>query len=569
MMDREPDIAAETQTDLQEEYLKSLKDIEEGQLIESTVIEISTENVFVDVGYKSEGKIPITEFKTPPKIGDKVNVILIRKEGKSGQVVVSKGKADVKVFWKELRKAGQEQIPVEGTFIKSIKGGFEVDLGYGVIGFCPLSKTDVVRVTDPEEYIGKSGNFLIDRLYSENKLKIVLSRRGFLERDISEKKERFFNNTEVGDVVTGEVKSFTSFGAFIDLGGFDGLLHINDMSWGHVTRPKDFVKKGQKVELKVIRLDSEEQKINLSLKHFTPDPWSLFEQKYHVDDVVKGKVTKLTDFGAFIEIEEGIEGLAHISELSWVKRIKHPSELLSIGDEVEAKILAYDIENGRVSLGVKQVYDNPWDTIDESFPVGKRINGKIVKVTNAGAFIELTEGIDGFLHIDDYSWTKRIKKPSTVLKSGDEIEVMVIDLDKEGRRIKLGVKQLSEDPWKFLMKSNPKGSIIEGEITNITDFGVFVKVSNGIEGLINKYNLAEPGSDKEEDFLSKFSVGDKVTALVTEINPAAHRLSLSIKDYQKSLQRKEISKYIHDEEDESTSTFGDFLKSKDLDSIEN
>ncbi len=567
MMDRESDIA-ETQTDLQEEYLKSLKDLEEGQLIESTVIEISTENVFVDVGYKSEGKIPLTEFQTPPQIGDTVNVILVRKEGKGGQVIVSKGKADVKVFWKELRKASQEQEPVEGTFSKSIKGGFEVDLGYGVTGFCPLSKTDVIRVEEPEEYVGKKAKFLIDRLYSENKLKIVLSRRGFLERDIKEKKEKFFSTTEVGDTVTGEVKSFTSFGAFIDLGGFDGLLHINDMSWGHVTRPKDFVKKGEKVELKVIRLDPEEQKINLSLKHFTPDPWTLFEQKYHVDDVVKGKVTKLTDFGAFIEIEEGIEGLAHISELSWVKRIQHPSELLSIGDEVEAKILAYDIENGRVSLGVKQVYDNPWDTIDESFPVGKRLTGKIVKVTNAGAFIELAEGIDGFLHIDDYSWTKRIKKPSSVLKTGEDIEVMVIDLDKESRRIKLGVKQLSEDPWKSLIKSTPKGSVVEGEITNITDFGVFVKVSDGIEGLINKYNLAEPGSDRDEDVLSKYSVGDKVKALISEINPGAHRLSLSVRDYLNSLQRKEISKYIHDEEDESKSTFGDFLKNKDLDSIE-
>ncbi len=569
MVDKESDITSETQLDLQEEYLKNLNSIEEGQLIESTVIEISTENVFVDVGYKSEGKIPLTEFTETPKIGDKVNVILVRKEGKGGQVVVSKGKADVKVFWKELRKASQEDIPVEGTFVKSIKGGFEVDLGHGVIGFCPLSKTDIVRVEEPEDYVGKKGKFLIDRLYSENKLKIVLSRRGFLERDIAEKKEKFFSNTQIDDVVTGEVKSFTSFGAFIDLGGFDGLLHINDMSWGHVTRPKDFVKKGEKVELKVIRLDSEKQKINLSLKHFTPDPWSLFEEKYHIDDVVKGKVTKLTDFGAFIEIEEGIEGLAHISELSWVKRIKHPSELLSIGDEVEAKILAYDIEKGRVSLGVKQVYDNPWDTIDEQFPVGRRLTGKIVKVTGAGAFIELSEGIDGFLHVDDYSWTKRIKNAASLFKAGEELEVMVIDLDKDARRIRLGVKQLTEDPWKSLLKSNPKGSSIEGEVTNVTDFGIFVRVSSGIEGLINKYNLGEPDPDKEEDLLGKFSVGDKVTALVSDINTASHRLSLSIRDYQKNLQRKELSKYIHDEEDESTSTFGDFLKSKDQDSIEN
>ncbi len=568
MVERESDIAAETQTNLQEEYLKTLSNIEEGQLIEGTVIEISPENVFVDVGYKSEGKIPIAEFKEMPQIGDKVNVVLVHKESKSGQVVVSKGKADVKIFWKELKRASQEEDSVEGTFKKSIKGGFEVDLGYEIIGFCPLSKTDIIRVTEPETYVGKKYRFLIDRLYSDNKLKIVLSRRGFLERDIAKKKELFFSTTKIGDIVKGEVKSFTSFGAFIDLGGFDGLLHINDMSWGHVNRPKDFVKKGQEIELKVIRLEPDKQKINLSLKHFTADPWSLFEDKYRVDDVVKGKVTKLTDFGAFIELEEGIEGLAHISELSWVKRIKHPSELLSIGDEVETKILAYDIQNGRVSLGIKQVYENPWDTIGEQFPVGKRLNGKIVKITHAGAFVELTEGIDGFLHVDDYSWTKKIKNLASVLKANDEIEVMVIDLDREGRRIRLGVKQLSEDPWKSLIKSNPRGSKIEGEITSITDFGIFVKVSNGIEGLVNKYNIAERSSDQDEDFLSKFSVGDKVTALVTDINTTSHRLSLSIRDYQKNIQRKELSKYIHDEDDESKATFGDFLKSKEQDSIE-
>ena len=390
----------------------------------------------------------------------------------------------------------------------------------------------------------------------------------YLENEISAKKEKFFSETEVGSVITGEVKSFTSFGAFIDLGGFDGLLHINDMSWGHVTRPKDYVKKDQKIELKVIILDPAKQNINLPLKHFTPDPWTIFETKYAVDDIVKGKVTKLVDFGAFIEIEEGIEGLVHISELSWVKRVKHPDEVLSIGDEVETKILGYDLESGRVSLGLKQVLQNPWDSIEDTFPIGHRLKAKIVKITNAGAFVELSEGIDGFLHVDDISWTRRVKNPGSILKTGEEIEVAIIDVDKTAHRIRLGVKQLSDDPWNYLRQNFPKNSSIDGEITNITDFGVFVKVIGGIEGLVSKYNLVEPGADdnRDEDYLSRFRTGQKVKALVTEINPKTQRLSLSIKDYEKNIQRKELSKYIHDEDGESTTTFGDFLKELDHDS---
>lgn len=562
MTEKDSEKSTDIQASLQEEYLKSLDGLEEGQLIEGSVIQVGQESVFVDVGYKSEGKIPRTEFETAPEIGDIVNVVLVRKEGKGGQVVVSKSKADVKLFWKELRTASEEAQPVEGTFDKVIKGGFEVDLGHGVRGFCPMSKTDIHRVETPEDYLSVKGKFLIDRLYSDNKLKIVLSRRGFMERDIAERKERFFSETSIGDVVSGKVKSFTSFGAFIDLGGFDGLLHINDMSWGHVTRPKDYVKKGQEIELKVIKLDPEQQKINLSLKHFTPDPWIVFEDKYQVNDVVKGTVTKLTDFGAFIELEEGIEGLAHISELSWVKRINHPKEVLSIGDEVDAMILSYDIQQGRVSLGIKQVHANPWDTIADQYPLGTKLTRPVVKITNAGAFIELEEGIDGFLHVDDLSWTRKIKNPGSVLKVGEEVESVVINVDEENHRIRLGIKQLEEDPWQALKKNYPKGSVVEGEVTSVTDFGVFVRVPGGIEGLINKFNLTQPGEEVSDEVLNRFNEGDQITCTVTDINAQNQRLSLSIREYHKSLQRKEMSKYIHDEEEESTVTFADILKEK-------
>lgn len=551
-----------TQSMLQEEYLKSLEQIEEGQVIEGQVIQIGSEQVFIDIGYKSEGKIPVSEFKETPEIGDTVHVVLVRKEGKEGQVVVSKEQADIKLLWHELRAAKDNDEAVEGTFDKAIKGGYEVDLGYNIRGFCPLSKSDIRRVEDQDALVGMKSKFLIERLTSSNKIKIILSRRDWLEREREEKKREFFEEVSIGEEVTGTVKSFTSFGAFIDLGGFDGLLHINDMSWGHVTRPKDYIKKGQEVTLKVIRMDPEEEKINLSLKHFTPDPWSTFEEKYSEGDVVHGKVTKLTDFGAFIELEEGIEGLAHISELSWIRRINHPKEVLSIGDEVDVKILGYDLQKGRVSLGLKQVLPNPWDSVETQYPVGMQLRRKVVKITNAGAFVELEEGIDGFIHVDDLSWTKKYKHPSAVLSEGEEYDFVVIGVDPESQRIRLGMKQLTDDPWQDLASIYKRGSIIEGEVSSITDFGIFLRVQGGIEGLIHRSNIPENRDEPNEDPLSRFSEGDKVQASVLEVNPEKKKLSLSIKEYQRKVQREELSKYIHDEEAEHTATFADILKQK-------
>jgi small subunit ribosomal protein S1 len=382
-----------------------------------------------------------------------------------------------------------------------------------------------------------------------------------MEEDLSRKRNDFFENTPIGADVTGVVKSFTSFGAFIDLGGFDGLLHINDMSWGHVTRPKDFVKKGQEIKLKVIRIDRQEKRINLSLKHYTDDPWVHFEEKYHVNDVVKGKVTKLTDFGAFIELEEGIEGLAHISEFSWLKKVQKPQDLVKTADVVECMILGYDLQAGRVSLGLKQVKDNPWVTIEEKYPIGARISRKIVKVTNAGAFIELEEGIDGFLHSDDMSWTKKTKNFG--LAAGQEIEVIVISVDADNRSIKLGIKQLSEDPWKDFNDNYKPGSPVEGEVVSVTDFGIFLKVPGGIEGLIHKTNLVENRDDDPEEALKKYKVGDKIKAIVLEIQSDKQKAAFSIRDYQKKIQRDELSRYMAKEESsDSTYTLGAVMKSK-------
>jgi len=549
------------QTQLQEEYLKTLEQLEEGQLVEGKVIQVTSDQVFIDVGYKSEGKIPITEFSEIPNIGDQVSVILIAKENKYGEVIVSKQKADAKLFWKNLHQAFKDKKPVEGTVEKQVKGGFDVNLGTGVHAFLPVSQADVQKLDKPEKLLNTKVKVFVERLYSDGKINIVVNRRKFMEDDLDRKRNEFFEKTPIGADITGVVKSFTSFGAFIDLGGFDGLLHINDMSWGHVTRPKDFVKKGQEIKLKVIRIDRNEKRINLSLKHYTDDPWVHFEEKYHVNDIVKGKVTKLTDFGAFIELEEGIEGLAHISEFSWLKKVQKPQDLVKAGDVVECMILGYDLQAGRVSLGLKQVKDNPWTTIEEKYPVGTRINRKVVKVTNAGAFIELEEGIDGFLHTDDISWTKKSKNSG--LTAGQEIEVMVLSVDAENRNIKLGIKQLSEDPWKDFSDNYKPGSPVEGEVVSVTDFGLFLKVPGGIEGLIHKTNLVENRDDDPDEALKKYKVGDKIKAIVLEIQSDKQKAAFSIRDYQKKMQRDELSRYMAKEESsDSTYTLGAVLKSK-------
>ncbi len=550
---------------LQEEYLKSLDGIEDGQLVTGTVVQVNNEYVFVDVGYKSEGRISREEFASVPEVGDEVKVVIIAKEGKGGQIVVSKKRADFKERTDELKAASESRSPVLGKFEKVIKGGFEVDLGGEYKGFCPLSKADVQRVEDPETMIGITDYFIIDKFHGGTKLKSVVNRREYLDQKIKENKEKFFSTVQIGDVVEGVVKSFTSFGAFIDLGGFDGLLHINDMSWGHVTRPKDFVKKGQVVQLRLINIDPETQKINLSLKHMQEDPWTTFEQKYNVGDTIKAPVTKITTFGAFIEIEPGIEGLAHISELSWTKRINNPKEVLDVGDVVEAKILGYDLDKKRVSLGLKQLEENPWDTISERYPIGMTLSKPVVKITNSGAFINLEEGIDGFLHIDDISWTKKVKNMASFCSEGDVIDVVVIRVEPENRRIRLGVKQLEGNPWQTLRHDYPKFSTISGVITNVTDFGVFVKVMGDIEGLISKYNLVGPDEEFTDEVLKKYKVGEPITAMVVECNPSTQKLSLSVKEMVRRSQQSEIAKYIHSDNENDTYSLAEMMRYKDED----
>lgn len=547
-----------------EESLNNFKQLEDGQLVDGTVIDVTNELVFLDIGYKSEGKIPVSEFAgNLPKIGDTVAVVLLKKDGRNGPEV-SKAKADAKQVWKVVRKAFDEKTPIDGTIEKSVKGGFDVLLGGDLHAFLPISQSDCQKVENPESLLGVKGKFYIERLYSDNKANVVVNRRKYLEEQTSGARDKFFAETQIGDTVKGVVKTFTSFGSFIDLGGFDGLLHINDMSWGHVTRPKDFVKKGQEIELKVIRMDPEEKRINLSLKHFTEDPWVHFEEKYHVGDIVDGKVTKLTDFGAFIELEEGIEGLAHISEFSWTKKVNKASDVLKIGDEVKCAVLGYDIQAGRVSLGLKQAAENPWDSIAQKYPVGTKVHGKIVKITNSGAFVAIEDGIDGFLHGDDISWTKKVKHPGSELKLDQEVDAVVIESDPEAHRIKVGLKQLTEDPWQKFAEQYKPGSTLEGEITSITDFGVFVKTPVGIEGLINKSNLSEDRDTPFEEAVKEYKVGDKINVYVVDVKKDKEQVAFSIREFKKKQQRDEISQYMtsSSEDGDGAYTLGDALNAK-------
>lgn len=554
------DESTQTQLRLLEEY-----DVNppEAGLAKGRVVVVTEDNVFVDVGAKAEGRIPKEEFDEVPEVGAEIDVFV----EKTYPLVVSKEKADRELMLRETKDLINSNEPINGKITQIVKGGFEVTLPGKLIAFLPTSQADTQRINEPEEYIGLKGKFLVEKFTYDRRSKrenIVVNRRKYLETIMEESRDKFFAEAKIGDTVKGVVKSFTSFGAFIDLGGFDGLLHINDMSWGHVTRPRDFVKKGQEIELKLVRLDPEEKRINLSLKHFVPDPWIHFEEKFSVNDIVKGKVTKISDFGAFIELEEGIEGLAHISEFSWLKKINKPQDVVKEGDEVECMILGYDIQAGRVSLGLKQVKPNPWDEIDKVYPVDSVLKGKVVKLTNAGCFLQLQEGIDGFLHIDDISWTKRIKHPSSELKLGDEIDVKILESNPETRRIRLGVKQLTDNPWLEFSTNYSDGAFVEGEITSITDFGVFIKVPGDIEGLIHKQNLIENPDENPDEALKKLNVGDKVKAVVLDFNPKEKRIAFSVKDYKKRLQQAEVSKYMSDsKDDEKGFTLGDMLKSKE------
>ncbi len=552
--------------DLEKEFGFAMPEVQEGSIVEAEVVLINNNSVFCGIaGAKAEGEVPLEEFEEPPKVGDKIQVLLKRKEGLGGRPFLSKSEADKNSVLAELGSTQLNQVPISGKIDSLVKGGFRVSLGGDVSAFLPLSQFDVVRIPEPETAIGNTYDFLVDRVsQGRGGLNVVLSRKNLLQKEIDTKRAAFFETTEVGDVVKGIVKSFTTFGAFIDIGGFDGLLHVNDMSWGHVRKPETILSLSEEVELKVIKLDYDNRRINLSLRHMKPDPWETFEERYQVDQKVSGKVSKLVTFGAFVEIEEGIEGLIHVSELSWVKKVRHPKDVLSLDQPVECVILGYDIGDERISLGLRQTMENPWQTIDELFPVNKQVKAKVIKTLSSGAIVELEgeEGVEAFLPVQEISWVQRVKNVSDFFKEGDDIECVVLEIDKDKQKLRVGYRQISENPWTTLLGNYGVGAEVEGEVTSITDFGLFLKVEGDIEGLIhrNEFQKVEEGAD--ESSKKEFKVGDKLLAVITNLDIEKQKLSLSIRQLGEMKERREISQYMDsDGKNESTGgSMADFVK---------
>ncbi|RLA93817.1 MAG: 30S ribosomal protein S1, partial [Deltaproteobacteria bacterium] len=453
-------------------YEETLKDIQEGEIVEGKVIKITPEYVLVDVGYKSEGEIPIAEFQNEAgevqvKVNDKVEVLLERREDEEGLIVLSKTKADQARVWDKIGKVWENNEEIEGKIISRIKGGLSVDIG--VKAFLPGSQIDLHPVRDMDSLIGQVFRFKVLK-FNKKRGNIVISRRAILEEEREKMRTQILKTLEVGSIVEGTIKNITDYGVFIDLGGLDGLLHITDISWGRVNHPSEMFSLGDRIKVKVIGIDKEKERVSLGLKQMTPDPWANADEKYPVGKRVTGKVVSITNYGIFIELEKGIEGLIHISEMSWTKKIRHPSQIVSLHDEVEGVVLSVDSSKKRISLGIKQLEPNPWTVVKEKYPVGTIIDGTIKNITDFGIFVGIDEGIDGLIHISDLSWTKKFKHPSELYKKGQKIRAVVLNIGEKNERFSLGVKQLEKDPWEGISQKYSPGDIVEGKVTNITDF---------------------------------------------------------------------------------------------------
>jgi small subunit ribosomal protein S1 len=485
--------------------------------------------------------------------------MILRMENREGRLVLSKQRVDEIVKWNEIQKSHKEGIPIEGKIVDQTKGGFKVIVEDNFQAFLPLSQASLRRVEDPVSYIGQELLFKINRI--EGKNNIVLSHRKYLEELREKKIEEFFKTKTTGDTVEGVVKDIVNYGAFVDLGGIDGLLHTNDIAWGRADNPRRYIEEGESITCKILSLDEINRKVSLGLKQLRSDPWESFENRYQKGQRYRGVVNKLVNFGAFIELEEGIEGLLHVSELSWTKRINHPNEVLKVGQRVEIMILDYDLQKKTVSLGLKQVLPNPWDDIGTRYPVGAKVKTKITRIIKFGLVLELEEGIEGFLHSDDISWTKQVRNILDIYKKGQKIDIVVLSIDSSEKKIKLGLKQLQNNPWSSLKEKHPKGSIVTGKVTSIVDFGVFVQVDEDIEGLIH---ISQLSNERVEDPNAVCNVGDDIKAAVIEIDENKRKVTLSVREYLNHLEEKELTKYLDNDGTKTASvTLGDLIdKSK-------
>ena len=474
-------------------YEESLKSIQEGEVIKGEIVQIGKEYVLVDIGYKSEGQISIDEFidsegNMTAKVGDKIEVLLERGADDEGAIILSKEKAAKIKIWDDIKEIYENDGVIKGKILSRVKGGLSVDIG--LQAFLPGSQVDLRPIRDMDSLVGTEHEFKIVK-YNKRRGNIVLSRRALLESERMSLREDTLSSLEEASVLTGVVKNITDYGLFIDLGGIDGLVHITDMSWGRVGHPSEIHQIGDEITVKVLSFDRERERVSLGIKQLTPDPWSNAEEKYPVGMKIKGKIVSLTDYGAFVEVEEGVEGLIHVSEMSWTRKVRHPSQIVAVGDVVETLVLNLDVTKKRISLGLKQVEPNPWDIIEEKYPVGTVIEGKIKNITDFGIFIGIDEGIDGLVHISDISWTVRIKHPSEVYKKGQEVQAVVLNIDKDNERFSLGIKQLTTDPWDEIPEKYKPGTRVTGTVTNVTDFGIFVELEEGIEGLVHVSEISD------------------------------------------------------------------------------
>ncbi len=545
--------------DFQTLYEESLKTLEEGQILRGTVIDITPDHVTVDVGYKSEGQIPMQEFlkrdrKVDVKIGDRIDVLLEKKESEEGLLTLSKEKADKIMVWREISRSCREGEVIEGDIVGRVKGGLSVDIGR-LLAFLPGSQIDLKPVRNLDALIGQRLRFKVIK-FNRKRNNIVLSRRVLLDEERKQFREETLKNLKEGDIVEGTVKNLTEYGAFIDLGGMDGLLHITDISWGRIGHPSEKLSVGDRINVKVLHFDREKEKVSLGMKQAVPDPWESVPQKFPAGSRIKGRVVNLTDYGVFVELEEGVEGLVHISELTWSKKMKHPSKVVHIGDTVEVMVLDCDPTKRRISLGMKQVEPNPWALIEEKYPVGTKVVGRVKTVTDFGIFIGFDEGVDGLVHVSEMSWTKKIKHPSELYRKGQEVEAVVLNIDRKNERFSLGVKQLTPDPWKDVARRYRKGDVVMGKVTNVTDFGAFVELEEGIEGLIHVSEISREKVEKPSDVLK---VGDTLSAVVLHIDPHDRRIGLSIKGLKDRVEKAEIEKYISNQ-GSTTPSLGELIQ---------
>ena len=523
---------------LREAYETSFKNITEGEVVAGTVLKITDPGVVIDVGFKSEGIVPIEEFRNDEgevlvKPGDEVEVLLERTEGRDGHVVLSREKAERMKIWESIERSYEDQSIIKGRVISRIKGGLAVDIG--VRAFLPGSQVDLHPVRNLDSLRGQELEMRVIKV-NRRRANIVLSRKAVLEEEYFKKKEETLHNLEEGMTVRGIVKNITDYGAFVDLGGIDGLLHITDMSWGRVNHPSDLCRVGGEIEVKILKFDRLAEKVSLGYKQLSDDPWLMAAERYPTGSRVQTKVVSLTDYGAFVELEQGIEGLIHVSEMTWNKRIKHPSKLLSVGDEVETVVLDLDLKTRRISLGMKQTEPNPWELIEGKYAINSIVSGTVRNLTDFGAFVEVEEGVDGLVHVSDLSWTKKVNHPSELLKKGEEVNAVVLNVDAENQRLSLGIKQLEPDKWEGFFSQHQIGDVVPGCIVRLTGFGAFVEISEGIEGLCH---VSELDDKRVEDPADQFEVGQEMDFKIIKMNLLERKIGLSVKALQDGAEKEE------------------------------